>query len=127
MKIYFDGGCRPNPGRMEIAVVAAGKVHVVEDAGQGSSEQAEWLALISALEVATAMSSQQPGLGNFVLIGDARHVVDQANGSMRCLPANAGHCETVRQLRSAIGTVRIRAVKRSQNLAGIALARLHPR
>ena len=127
MKIYFDGGCRPNPGRMETAVVAAGKAHVVEDAGQGSSEEAEWLALINALELAATMSSQRPGAGNFVLIGDARHVVDQANGSMRCLPANARHCETIHQLRSAIGTVRIRAVKRSHNLAGIALSRLHPR
>jgi ribonuclease HI len=24
VKIYFDGGCRPNPGNIETAVVAAG-------------------------------------------------------------------------------------------------------
>ena len=49
IKIYFDGGCRPNPGRMETAVVTGGAAVVVRDAGIGSSMDAEWLALIAAL------------------------------------------------------------------------------
>ena len=28
MTLYFDGGARPNPGRMEIAVVTGGRSHI---------------------------------------------------------------------------------------------------
>lgn len=40
-KLYFDGGCRPNPGTMEIAVVVGGEAHVQPDMGIGSSMDAE--------------------------------------------------------------------------------------
>ncbi len=82
IKIYFDGGCRPNPGKMETAVVTGGAATVVRDAGIGSSMDAEWLALIAALRLA-----QNLGLKNFVLLGDAAAVVAQANGAV---PARGG-------------------------------------
>ena len=31
LKVYFDGGCRPNPGPIEAAVVLRGAVHVHDD------------------------------------------------------------------------------------------------
>ena len=74
-KIYFDGGCRPNPGAMEIAVVIGGVVTIDREVGTGSSMDAEWLALIAALRLAQAR-----GLTDFVLLGDAAAVVAQANG-----------------------------------------------
>ena len=52
VKIYFDGGCRPNPGRIETAVVVGGRSIVRDDHGQGDSHDAEWLALLDALTVA---------------------------------------------------------------------------
>ena len=119
-KVYFDGGCRPNPGAMEIAVVAAGRTTVVRDLGHGTSEQAEWLALTRALEVARSLGT------DFVLVGDAADVVAKANGATEYRGAARDHVERYRVLAGG-NPPRVRLVKRSHNLAGIALARLHAR
>ncbi|MDQ3144358.1 MAG: reverse transcriptase-like protein [Pseudomonadota bacterium] len=120
MKIYFDGGCRPNPGMMETAVVVRGQLHVRQEVGAGSSEQAEWLALLHALEVARAT-----GEHDILLLGDAAGVIDQAANRAKC------RCAELRVLRdrfmeeaALFDRVRVRHVKRSQNLAGIALGQL---
>lgn len=121
-KIYFDGGARPNPGTMEIAVVCGGVAHVEGDAGQGASVDAEWLALIAALRLARTR-----GLGDFVLLGDAAGVVAQATGVARARGAAAAHLAVFRELVGEGPAPRIRHIGRAQNLAGIALARQHPR
>ncbi|HKX87614.1 MAG TPA: reverse transcriptase-like protein [Sphingopyxis sp.] len=118
IKIYFDGGCRPNPGKMETAVVTGGAAVVVRDAGIGSSMDAEWLALIAALQLARDME-----LANFVLLGDAAAVVEQANGVVRARGDAAGHLATFRALAGDGPMPAVRHVRRTQNLAGIALAR----
>lgn len=120
VKIFFDGGCRPNPGAMEIAVVVGGQAHILRGLGHGTSMDAEWLALIHALRIAQSL-----GLADYVLMGDAAAVVGQARGSVKCRGAGIGHLQAFRALDSPAGPPRIRYVKRSQNLAGIALARLH--
>ena len=122
VKIFFDGGCRPNPGAMEIAVVAAGRTEILRHVGHGTSADAEWLALIHALKIAQSLDAS-----HFVLLGDAATVVAQASGSSKCRGASMRHLETVRALCPVSSPPRIRYIKRSQNLAGIALARLHPR
>jgi len=122
LKVFFDGGCRPNPGTMEIAVVAAGRATVLRDVGQGTSTDAEWLALIEALTIARSL-----GTADFVLMGDAANVVAQANGAAKCRGAGVRHFERFRALASAASPPRVRYIKRSQNLAGIALARSHDR
>ena len=121
-KVFFDGGCRPNPGAMEIAVVAGGRTEVVRDVGHGTSLDAEWLALIHAVRFARSL-----GLTGFVLIGDAANVVAQASGDARCRGAGAPHLQAFRALAAEAGHPPVRHVKRSKNPAGIALARLHPR
>ena len=122
VKVFFDGGCRPNPGAIEIAVVAAGQVHIRHDLGNGSNQDAEWLALIEALRLAQAL-----GLQDYVLLGDAVSVIGPATGAVKCRGVAVGHMQTLRDLAGEAGLPPIRYVKRSQNLAGIALARLHPR
>ncbi|ALJ11418.1 reverse transcriptase-like protein [Sphingopyxis macrogoltabida] len=117
-KIYFDGGCRPNPGMMEIAVVTGGVAEIERDAGQGSSMEAEWLALLAALRLA-----RRQGLADFVLLGDAAAVVAQANGAVRAPGAMAAHLSAFFVLASDGPAPRVRHIKRTQNLAGIALAR----
>jgi len=117
IKIYFDGGCRPNPGRMETAVVTGGAATVVRDAGIGSSMDAEWLALIAALRLA-----QQLELKDFVLLGDAVAVVEQANGDVRARGESARHLANFLALVGDGPMPRVRHIKRTQNLAGIALA-----
>jgi len=117
-KIYFDGGCRPNPGAMEIAVVAGGVVEIDRDIGTGSSMDAEWLALIAAMRLA-----RRRGLSDVVLLGDAAAVIAQANGAVRLRGTAAQHLATFRELAGDGPAPRIRHIKRTQNLAGIALAR----
>jgi ribonuclease HI len=122
VKIYFDGGCRPNPGAMEIAVVAGQHELIRRGIGPGSSMDAEWLALIEALSLAGSL-----GLPDYVLLGDAAAVIQQATGAVKCRGSARQHRERLLALAAPAGLPRIRYVKRSQNLAGIALARHHPR
>ncbi|MBB3911802.1 reverse transcriptase-like protein [Sphingomonas desiccabilis] len=122
MKLFFDGGSRPSPIGMELAVVAGGRSYVQRGLGPGTSMDAEWLALIEAMQQARAL-----GVTDAVLLGDAAAVIAQANGLVRCPPSCLGHFQRFQQLARPEGRTRIRYVKRSQNLAGIALAALHAR
>ena len=123
LKIFFDGGCRPNPGRIEVAVVARGVSYLFGDLGEGSNTDAEWLALIMALELA-----QKLGDPDFMLLGDAKVVIDQANGVRKCRgPALQAHHARFAALAVTTPPQRIRWIARAQNLAGIALAARHGR
>lgn len=122
-KLFFDGGCRPNPGAIECAVVLRGVTYVRHDHGHGTNSDAEWLAAIHALEVAL-----ESGERDVLLLGDSMLVVTQANGKARCRTAMLeAHRARFAELAASLGSVRIRHIGRAQNLAGIALARLHPR
>ena len=122
IKIYFDGGCRPNPGTMEIAVVVRGVAHIDRDVGSGTGMDAEWLALIAAVRMAQSLGGR-----DYILLGDAVAVINQATGRAKCSDANAAHLAAFRALTGTDGFPRIRYIKRAQNLAGIALARGHAR
>lgn len=122
VKIYFDGGCRPPPIGMETAVVVRGRSYLQRDLGPGTSLDAEWLALIGAAEIAAEL-----GIANPLFLGDSLAVVSQANGVVKCRGMAARHRLRLTVLCPAAGLLPIRHVKRSQNLAGIALARLHAR
>lgn len=122
LKIFFDGGCRPNPGPIEAAVVMHGVNYLFEDLGSGTSNDAEWLALILALELAHSL-----GLNDVILVGDALDVIQEANRVLKSGRAKPGHASTFLALAVKAPTVRIRWTKRTQNLAGIALASRHPR
>ena len=120
-KVFFDGGCRPNPGAMECAVVVGGEAHVRTDLGIGSSHDAEWLGLIEALRVARARD-----LKDFVLLGDALAVIAVLEGRAKPVASALTHLATFRAL-AGTDRVSVRYIKRAQNLAGVALGRLHPR
>jgi ribonuclease HI len=121
-KVYFDGGCRPNPGMIEAAVVIRGEAYLFDDLGQGTNSDAEWLALICALRQARSL-----GLEDIVLIGDARQIIEHAGEALRTGQAPHAHAATVLDLAKQVPGTRIRWIKRAQNLAGIALAARHPR
>jgi ribonuclease HI len=120
LKIFFDGGCRPNPGRIEAAAVLRGQTHIFNDLGQGNNRDAEWLALLHALKLGQA-------LGPIELIGDAAEVIAQANQALRTGQSRDGHSAALLALAAGSPPARIRWIKRAQNLAGIALAARHPR
>ncbi|MGB5078629.1 MAG: ribonuclease HI family protein [Sphingorhabdus sp.] len=120
LKIFFDGGCRPNPGMMETAVVARGSCYHRPDCGTGTNNDAEWLALIHATNIALSI-----GAMDVVLLGDSALVVGQANGIAKCRTASLRPLmEQFQFLETQFDRLRIRRVSRSQNLAGIALARM---
>lgn len=122
-KLFFDGGSRPNPGPIECAVVRKGVAHYLHDLGAGTNSDAEWLAAIHALEVGA-----RNGDRDITLFGDSTLVVTQANGTARCRSeALEVHRARFAELALGFDRVRIRYIGRTQNLAGIALAKLHPR
>lgn len=116
MKIFFDGGHRPSG--MEWAVVLGGQAHVERAPGPGSAMEAEWLALIAATRMA-----YDRGLSDAILLGDALAVIAQANGAVRVLPLYRPYFERWSALPRPPGRFRLHHVKRTQNLAGIVLAR----
>jgi ribonuclease HI len=119
LKLFFDGGCRPNPGRIEVAVVVRGQAYVFDDLGTGTSEDAEWLALRKALEFAHSL-----GVQPFDLIGDCANVIGQATSALKCRsPSACAHRAAFAQAAAAAPPRRIRWIARGQNLAGIALVR----
>lgn len=122
VKIYFDGGCRPSPVGMEAAVVVKGRSFIQRGLGIGTSLDAEWLALIRAAEIARELRLVNP-----LFLGDSLTVVGQANGTFKCTRASVRHFRVLEGLKTSFLTLNIRHVKRTQNLAGIALARLHAR
>jgi ribonuclease HI len=107
---------------MEIAVVIGGQAHIDRDVGRGTGMDAEWRALIQALRMAQAC-----GATDIVMLGDCAAVINQANGTVKARGANLLYLNDFRALLAKRPLTRIRYIKRAQNLAGIALARLHPR
>ncbi len=114
---FFDGGCRPNPGTMEVAVVSRGRTWFRDDLGSGDNNQAEWLALLYAVELAVAAESSDA-----LFIGDSALIVEQARGRQPCRsPHLQPYLGAFQATAGAIARVRLRQVPRSKNLAGIAL------
>lgn len=122
VKVYFDGGCRPAPIGMETAVVVKGRTYLQRGLGPGTSMDAEWLALIRGVKLAEAL-----GLTNPIFLGDSLAVVAQATGIVKCQGSFVRHLLELKSLRTSSTPLIVRHVKRTQNLAGVALARLHPR
>ncbi len=122
LKLFFDGGCRPNPGQMETAVAARGQVWHRPAIGHGTNDQAEWQALLDALDVASDL-----GADDIVLLGDSALAVAQASGTLKPGPAFAAFHAGYLAKAASFARIRIRRIKRAQNLAGIALQRTWPR
>jgi ribonuclease HI len=119
VKVFFDGGCRPNPGPVETAVVMGGAIRLRHDHGHGDNNDAEWLACLDALRVA-----REAGLTDVILIGDSTLVVHQASGVLGTAPSRfQPYLDRYRAEAAGFARLRIRYIRRAQNLAGIALER----
>ena len=106
-----------------MAVVARGVAYYRDDFGTGDNSNAEWRALIFAAEIAA-----QLGARDVIFVGDSALVINQAKGSQKCRSTKLQqHFDKFQSLIANLGRIRLRHVGRSQNLAGIALARRHPR
>lgn len=117
MKIYFDGGCKPNPGQMEVGVVFDGSTKHHDQYGHGTNNQAEWLALIWAMGLA-----EEQGLQDITLIGDSKLVISQAQGIWKCnQPELRAFLQAFQERRKTFRSVELVHVRRHLNLAGIYL------
>ena len=122
LKVFFDGGCRPNPGPMEAAVVVRGEPHFFGALGMGSSTDAEWQALFCAVAFA-----RERGLQDAVFVGDSREVTRQASLAASTGHAGSRHAAAFLALIAQYRPGQIRWIRREQNLAGVALNARHPR
>jgi ribonuclease HI len=82
IQIYFDGGCKPNPGQMEICIVIVGdgapQPMTIFDLGYGTNIVAEWSALLWAASVA-----KERGYKGVEFIGDNITVLNQADNKWK--------------------------------------------
>ena len=75
MKIYIDGICRPNPGKMGIGIHFENGAEVSEPVGEGTNNEAEYLALERALREVLSRD-----LKNVVIHTDSQLLVNQISG-----------------------------------------------
>jgi ribonuclease HI len=122
MKYYFDGGCKPNPGQMEVAVVSDdGAVKRHGFVGMGTNNEAEWLAFIWACNLAL-----ENGHTDLTISGDSKLVICQALGEWRVKhEALRPFYETFKALRPKFTNLKLVHVLRGKNPAGHYIESLH--
>ena len=114
-RAWFDGSAHPNPGRIGIGALLAGpfgeRVEISRRAGHGTSGDAEYLALIAALEKAVEL-----GVAELLVYGDSQVVVHDVlvtpQSGARALEQ---HRARAGQLMEAIAQVHVRWVPRHKN------------
>ena len=118
MRFWFDGGARPNPGEMEIAVVVEDPWTVYRQRiGHGTNNLAEWTAFIWGLEIAA-----NAGATRVQIEGDSALVVNQANGLWKVSnPSLRSFHEDFTRLKSSFVSLDIRWIGRDRNPAGLVL------
>lgn len=119
-KMYFDGGCRPNPGKMKIAVIFLGsyELHTIEELpDQGTNNLAEWIAFVSGLQAAVNV-----GIDELEVYGDSQLVVNQFKGDYRVKKEELKPLyEKAIELAKNFKSLSITHVPRGTNIAGIYL------
>lgn len=120
--IYFDGGCKPNPGKMEVGLVFLNedgtKTPHRELAGDGTNNQAEWLALLVGLSMALGK-----GMTKVKMIGDSKNVIMQASGAWKMKETSNlyGFWLVLEEMKQNFDKIEFEHVLRHRNLAGIML------
>lgn len=115
--VYIDGGCTPNPGIMKICVVE-GERETVKTLDYGTNNEAEYLALLWALEYVSIA-------GDLTIYSDSQLVVNQVNGHWRVKSLNLqAFCIKAQEFMEG-RPVTLEWVPREQNTAGILLDNLH--
>lgn len=114
---WFDGSATPNPGRIGIGALLVGpagqRVEISRRAGDGTSGDAEYLALIALLEAAVAA-----GAVELAVYGDSQVVVQDV--LMAGVPAAKGlaqHRARALELMARLGGVAVRWLPRHRNSA----------
>lgn len=119
---WFDGSAQPNPGRIGIGGLLKSPdgrtLEISSAAGQGDSNQAEYLALIAVLQAAVRIQPEQ-----LVVYGDSQVVINavMTAGSVGT-HALQRYCERARLLLAQLKAVRLTWIPREKNTAADALS-----
>jgi ribonuclease HI len=119
MDIYFDGGCTPNPGMRRSAVVicTTPKTYLSFDYGYGTSNEAEWLGLLTLLEEAKIRN-----YSDLTIFGDSQLVVYQALGKWKIKAVNLmQYYKCFLLLKEGFNSITLNWIKRENNPAGLYL------
>lgn len=115
IKIFTDGGCHPNPGKMGIGVVIKNGRDVIktisEPIGMGTNNIAEYRAVIRALEEAKKMNVEE-----IELYSDSQLIISQINGDYSV--KNKGLkplYSKVMKLKKFFKTTKFKHIKREKN------------
>lgn len=119
---WFDGSARPNPGRCGIGAVLTdpnGEQHeICQEAGYGSSSDAEYCALIAVLEMALRLQASP-----LVVYGDSQVVIVDAMQSEDAAALSLyAHRSRVQDLMAQLHQVSLRWIPRHKNAAADALS-----
>jgi ribonuclease HI len=121
MKIYFDGGCSPNPGQMSSCIVICrdgekAQALTMKDLGHGTNNVAEWSAFVWAV-----LWAKDNGIQKCVILGDSNLVIQQASGAWKI--NNELLADLFKQFKEISQglDLELRHVRRDSNLAGIYL------
>ena len=119
---WFDGSAMPNPGRLGLgALVQAPDGRLCTSsisAGTGNSNDAEYLALILALQQALALRPTA-----LIVHGDSRIVIDDVLGRLPAVAALQPHRLLAHALIAQFPSVRLVWIPRARNSAADTLAR----
>lgn len=124
MNLFFDGGCIPNPGKMEVAVVSAdGRIKEHQKIHNGTNNEAEWLAFLWAVEIAI-----EKGAEDVTISGDSMLVISQAKGVWKVKqPSLQVYRDEFLKLKPKIKNLKLVHVRRDVNPAGIYIEQLQKR
>jgi len=114
--VWVDGGARGNPGPAAIAAIIKDEqerfvTSLSRRIGIGTNNQAEYLALIAALEKVISLGARQVHVKS-----DSELMVKQLNGNYRVKNANLKPLyQKVKQLQSSLPEFTIAHIPRQQN------------
>ena len=115
MKMYTDGGCKPNPGKMAIAVTdEKGNVLLKRFIGEGTNNIAEYTAAMEAIGYCIFK-----GITDLTILTDSNLVYNQYNNNWKV--NDAGFKIFLRWMKSRTKHFRhlsIEKINREDNLAG---------
>ena len=121
--IFTDGAARGNPGPASIGVIIKNEqgkpiASVSQCIGTTTNNQAEYMAIITALEKATSLGARQVDL-----YSDSELVVRQINGSYRVKKATLKPLyQRAKQLQNSLEGFTITHIPRQQNTEADSLA-----
>lgn len=122
LELYFDGGCKPNPGKMEVAVTVTGSnKYLYEKIGMGTNNEAEWIALLLTVDHAISLNAK-----DVTIRGDSKLIINQAKHEWKCKDTKLKkYLDEYDRLATYFDTITLEHVLRDENPAGMLIETLN--